>query len=182
VTKDGRVVLPVGAVLEGMVTEVHSGKRISGAAALHLEPSNVTLPDGTHYEIRAQLIDTDQMAHVRVDSEGTLVRKDHMKETLAIVGATTGTGAIAGGIIGGGVGAVVGAGIGAGASTVVWLRQDRQAVVPKDSLLIFSLRTPMLLKPMSGGVMSNGAVSRVDDREVVGSFSVPATTSTGIPQ
>ena len=47
-------------------------------------------------------------------------------------GTTTGAGAIAGGMIGGGVGAVVGAGIGAGASTVVWLRQDRQAEVDSD--------------------------------------------------
>ncbi len=28
---------PAGSVMQGMVTEVHSGKRISGAAALHLE-------------------------------------------------------------------------------------------------------------------------------------------------
>jgi hypothetical protein len=155
VMKDGRVVLPVGAVLGGLVTEVHSGKRISGAAALHLEPNEVTMPDGTHYVVHAQLIDTDQMAHVRVDREGTLLRKDHAKETLAIVGATTGAGAIAGGLIGGGVGAVVGAGIGAGASTIVWLRQDRQAVVPKDAKLIFSLSTPMILRPLATGTMSS---------------------------
>jgi hypothetical protein len=133
---------------------VHSGKRISGAAALHLEPMGVTLPDGTHYVIHALLIDTDQENHVRVDREGTLLRRDHAKETLAIVGATTGAGAIAGGLIGGGVGAVVGAGIGVGASTVVWLRQDRQAVLPKDSALIFTLVTPMVMQPISTGSVS----------------------------
>jgi hypothetical protein len=154
VTNNGRTVLPVGSVLDGRVTEVHSGKRISGAASLHLEPLGVTLPDGTHYVIHAQLIDTDQLAHMKVAGEGTLERRDHPKETLAIAGATTGAAAIAGGMIGGGVGAVVGAGIGAGVSTVVWLRQDRQAVLPKDSGLIFSLVTPMMLKPLSSGAVS----------------------------
>ena len=47
--------------------------------------------------------------------------------------------AVAGGMIGGGVGAVVGAGIGAGVSTVMWLKQDRQAELPKDVGLVFSL-------------------------------------------
>ena len=40
------------------MTEVHGGRRISGGALLHLEPRNVTLPDGTHYIVHAQLIDT----------------------------------------------------------------------------------------------------------------------------
>ena len=161
VTKDGIVVLPAGSVMEGMVTAVHSGKRISGAAALHLEPSGVTLPDGTHYAVRAQLIDTGDVPNIRVDREGTLMRHDHPKETLAIIGATTGTAALAGGMIGGGVGAVVGAGIGAGASTIVWLRQDRQAVVPKDSMLIFSLTTPLMLQPAAGPAMSSMPVTGV---------------------
>ena len=161
VTKDGLVVLPAGSVLQGMVTEVHSGKRISGAAALHLEPSDVTLPDGTHYAVRAQLIDTGELPDIRVDREGTLIRRDHAKETLAVVGASTGAGAIAGGMIGGGVGAVVGAGIGAGASTIVWLRQDRQAVVPKDAMLIFSLTTPLMLQPSGNPAISSMPASSV---------------------
>ena len=37
VEKDGRVILPVGAVMEGRVTQVHSGRRISGAAMMHLD-------------------------------------------------------------------------------------------------------------------------------------------------
>jgi hypothetical protein len=154
VMNEGKVVLPVGSVLDGRVTEVHSGKRISGAASLHLEPIGLTLPDGTHYTIHAQLIDTDQLKHLKVDSEGTLERRDHPKETLAIAGAATGAAALTGGMIGGGVGAIVGAGIGAGASTVVWLRQDRQAELPKDAGLIFSLVTPVMLKPMSTGAVS----------------------------
>src|ERR1700733_13608176 len=57
ILKDGRVIVPVGAILEGQVTEVHGGRRISGAASMHLETRNVLLPDGTHYIVHAQLID-----------------------------------------------------------------------------------------------------------------------------
>jgi hypothetical protein len=154
IERNGRVIIPVGSVLEGRVTEVRGGRRISGAALLHLETSNVTLPDGTHYIVHAQLIDTGK-SEFRVDNEGTLKRKDHPKETLAVVGGVTGASAATGALIGGGVGAVVGAGIGAGVSTVIWLKQDRQATLPKDELLVFSLTTPMILTPLSGSPVSS---------------------------
>jgi hypothetical protein len=149
VEKDGRVILPIGSTIEGRVTEVRSGRRISGRAALHLEVHDVTLPDGTHYIIHAQLIDTDQTDHSTVDSEGTLLRRDHPKETLAAMSVATGGAAAAGAMMAGGVGAIVGAGIGAGASTILWLKQNRQEALPKDSLLIFSLSAPMILQPLS---------------------------------
>jgi hypothetical protein len=155
VEKDGRVILPIGSMVEGRVTEVRSGRRISGRAALHLEVHDVMLPDGSHYIIHAQLIDTDQTDHSTVNNEGTLLRRDHPKETLAAMSVATGGAAAAGAMVGGGVGALVGAGIGAGASTILWLKQDRQEALPKDSLLVFSLTTPMILKPLSNNAMSS---------------------------
>jgi hypothetical protein len=158
VERDGSVIMPIGSVVEGRVTEVRSGRRISGRAALHLEVHDVTLPDGTHYVVHAQLIDTDQNDHSNVTREGTLVRKDHPKETLAAMSVATGGAAAAGAMMGGGVGALIGAGIGAGASTVLWLKQDRQEALPKDSLLVFSLTTPMILKPLSNRSVSSVTV------------------------
>jgi hypothetical protein len=154
VEKDGRVILPVGAVLGGRVTQVHSGRRISGTAMMHLDPHSVTLPDGTLYMLHAQLIDTSQGAHTRVGAEGNLLRRDHAKETFLVMGGVTGAGAITGAMIGGGVGAAIGAGIGAGAGTIVWLKQDRQATLPENSVLVFSLTTPMVLKPLHVGTLS----------------------------
>ncbi|HEU4636223.1 MAG TPA: hypothetical protein VFS41_08605, partial [Edaphobacter sp.] len=75
-----RVSIPIGSILEGRVTSVHEGHRISGAASLHLEPESVTLPDGTKYMIHAQLIDTT-LSNFNVDREGTLKRRDRVKET-----------------------------------------------------------------------------------------------------
>jgi hypothetical protein len=160
IERNGRVIIPVGSILEGRVTEVHGGRRITGAAALHLETRDITLPDGTHYVVHAQLIDTGK-SEFRVTGEGTLKRKDHTKETLAVMSLTTGSAAVAGGLLGGGVGAAIGAGIGAGVSTVIWLKQDRQATLPKDVSLVFSLTTPMVLTPLSGGTMSSLNTSAV---------------------
>jgi len=160
VVRNGRVIIPVGAILNGQVTEVRGGRRITGAALLHLETRDVTLPDGTHYIVRAQLVDTGG-SDFKVSDEGTLKKKDHAKETLAVVGGVTGASAVTGAVIGGGVGAVVGAGIGAGVSTVLWLRQDRQATLPKDVVLVFSLTTPMILTPLHESAASPRELSPV---------------------
>jgi hypothetical protein len=160
ITRNGRVIIPVGSILNGQVTEVRGGRRISGAALLHLETRDVTLPDGTHYIVHAQLIDTGR-SDFNVTGEGTLKKKDHAKETLAVVGGVTGAGAVSGAMIGGGVGAVVGAGIGAGVSTVLWLKQDRQATLPRDVALVFSLTTPMILTPLHESAASSLGVSAV---------------------
>jgi hypothetical protein len=147
VVRSGRVIIPVGSILNGQVTEVRGGRRITGAALLHLETRDVTLPDGTHYIVHAQLVDTGR-SDFNVTDEGTLKKKAHAKETLAVVGGVTGASAVTGAVIGGGIGAAVGAGIGAGVSTVLWLKQDRQATLPKDVALVFSLTTPMILTPL----------------------------------
>jgi hypothetical protein len=161
IERNGRVIIPVGSILDGRVTEVHGGKRISGGALLHLETSNVTLPDGTHYIVHAQVIDTGN-SDFNVSDEGTLKKKGHVKETLAVMGGVTGAGAATGAMLGGGVGAAVGAGIGAGVSSVIWLKQDRQATLPKDVRLIFSLTAPMVLTPLNGRAVSSVNASGVD--------------------
>ena len=59
----------------------------------------------------------------------------------------------AGAVIGGVPGALIGAGVGAGAGTVVWLKQDRQAELPKDLRVVFSLTEPMSITPVSAAVV-----------------------------
>lgn len=155
VVGEGRVYIPAGSVLKGRVTWAHGGSRISGGAAIHLEPRTVTLPDGTEHLLHARVIDTSSWNNSKVDSEGTIRRKDHAKESLAAVGIATGGGAAAGAMIGGVPGALIGAGIGAGVSTVVWLKQDRQAVLPKELGLVFCLTAPMSIAPEKAAVAPN---------------------------
>ncbi len=144
----GRIIVPAGAVLQGRITEIHGGKRIHGAALIHLQAQSIILPDGTHMALNAAVIDTNQYQNTRVDAEGNILRKDHAKETLAALSLTTGSAAAAGGVIGGVPGALVGAGIGAGVGTVWWLKQDRQTQLPADTLLVMSLTTPMPIRPL----------------------------------
>ena len=152
VERDGQIVVPAGSMLEGRVTWVRGGRRIGNSAAIHLEPRTITLPDGLQYILRARVIDTDRWDDTKVDSEGTILRKDHSKATATTISAATGGGLVTGAVVGGLPGALVGAGVGAGVSTVVWARQDRQADLPKDLCIVFSLTEPMRIAPMSAQI------------------------------
>ena len=147
VEHNGRVILPMGSSIEGRVTEVRGGHRLGAAAAIHLEPETITLPDGTLFHIGAQIIDLDAGHNTRVSSEGTILGNDHTTGHVITLASTTGGGAIAGAVVGGPTGAAVGAGIGAGVGTVLWLRQDRQQTLPEGTELVFSLNRPMNLTP-----------------------------------
>ena len=149
--RDGRVIIPAGSTLQGRVSVVRGGRRIAGAAAIHLLPESVTLPDGTHYILHAQVVDTSQHNVTRVNSEGTILRRDHVKGTLAAMSLTTGGAAATGAVFGGVPGFFIGAGIGAGVSTAWWLKQDRQTVVPENTGIIFSLNVPMPITPLTTG-------------------------------
>jgi len=149
VMRNGQVAIPVGSVLEGRVTWVRGGKRIGGSAAIHLEPSAVILPDGTEYALRARVIDTSSWQNTKVDSEGTIMRGEDRGRNAGVMALTTGGGLAAGAMLGGPAGALIGAGVGAGVSTIVWLKQDRQADLPKDLGLVFSLTEPMDVTPAS---------------------------------
>ena len=159
VLRDGQVVVPVGALLEGRVTFVREGKRVGAAAAIHLEARTVTLPDGSRYMLRARVIDTDSWDDTKVDGEGTILRKDHPKAMDAMTSLSTVGGMAAGAAMGGVPGAVIGAGLGAGVSATVWARQDRQADLPVDLRIVFCLTEPMRVTPMSARLARPGAGS-----------------------
>ena len=144
----GRTIVPAGSILEGRITQIHGGSRISGGALIHLQAQALVLPDGSRMPLNAAVIDTDQYSTTRIDSEGNIIRKDHPKETLGVLSLATGGAAAAGGVIAGVPGALVGAGIGAGVSTVLWLKQDREASLPAETLLILSLSSPLPIQSL----------------------------------
>lgn len=149
IQNEGRVVIPQGSIVEGRVTEIRGGKRIRGTALIHLQMDTIVLPDGTRLPLHAQVIDTDQFNNTRIDSEGNILRKDHIGGTLAAMSLTTGGAAAAGGVIGGPAGALIGAGVGAGLGTAVWLKQDRQAHLPEGTQVVLSLTDPMDLSRLN---------------------------------
>lgn len=141
----GHVLLPAGTLVRGRITQIHGGRRISGASAIRLQPDEVILPDQSIYRMNAEVVDLDHFKGSHVGHEGTIVNNSNPKATLAILGGTTATTAVAGAVIGGGVGAVVGAGIGAGVGTVWWLRQDHQQTLPSGTEIVFGLNEPLVI-------------------------------------
>jgi len=145
VVHQGNVLLPAGTLVSGRITQIHGGRRISGASAIRLQPDEVVLPDRSIYHLNAEVVDLDHFNGSHVGHEGTIVNNSNPKATVAILGGTTVTTTVAGALIGGGVGAVVGAGIGAGVGTVWWLRQDHQQTLPQGTEIVFSLDEPLIV-------------------------------------
>ena len=143
----GEVMLPAGSIIFGRVTKIHSGKRITGSAAIRIQPETVNLPDGTSYRLAATVSGLDGYTDSHVNDEGTILAKNHAAIDAAALGLTTTGGAVAGAMIGAGVGAAVGAGIGAGVGTYMWLNRDHQEMLPAGTTVLFSLDEPLTVTP-----------------------------------
>ena len=144
--RNGKVVVPVGSELHGRVIYASAGNRLNGGSVIHLRPDEFVLPDGTHYHLHAEVIDTVG-SNTRTKGEGDIVANEHGKRTAAEFGAGVGSGAVLGAVVGGGVGAVVGTAVGAGIVTAHWLRTNWSANLPASSTVVFSLTDPMFLTP-----------------------------------
>ena len=145
--RSGEVMLPAGSIIFGRVTKIHGGKRITGSAAIRLQPETVNLPDGTSYRLAATVSGLDGYTDSHINDEGTILAKNHPAVDAAALGLTTTGGAVAGAMIGGGVGAAVGAGIGAGVGTYMWLNRDHQEMLPSGTTILFSLDDPLTVTP-----------------------------------
>ncbi len=104
----------------------------SAAPRCGSRPTRSLLPDGSHYIINAQVIDTDQFRKPRIDANGAIVHSAHVKSKSAVMTVTAGSGALVGAAFGGAPGALIGASIGASLTTVHWLRQDKRARLPVE--------------------------------------------------
>jgi hypothetical protein len=99
VTQDGRVLIPAGSVVRGVVTSVKRPGRVDRVGSLTLSFDQITVR-GRNYPLRGMATEVFESGGIR-DEVGT-------------AGAGAGVGGIVGGIIGGVKGAVLGAVIGAG--------------------------------------------------------------------
>ncbi len=118
-----------GATIEGYLSNVNRGGRITGRSEATLNFENVRLREGRTYRFAGILESarTPNGEAVRVDNEGAVRESDQTNRTVTRTAIGTGLGAIIGAIAGGGKGAAIGAVIGAGAgagSVYVQGRQD----------------------------------------------------------
>jgi len=145
VKKNGRIVIPAGSTVTGRVTSVSSGRRIRGGASIRLRPDEVNLPDGTRYFLHAEVYDLGKTDRVKPGSEGTVVSTDHGKRTVAEAGLMGSGAAAAGFLIAAGPAALVAGGAAVGYVGAHWLLESHQAILPKDSEVVFGLTQPMSL-------------------------------------
>jgi hypothetical protein len=106
-----------GATIEGQVTNVSRGGRVTGRSEMTLDFDTIRLRDGRSYRF-AGILESVRMPNgdvVRVDNEGAVRESDQTNKTVTRTAIGTAVGAIIGAIAGGGKGAAIGAVIGAGA-------------------------------------------------------------------
>jgi hypothetical protein len=111
VTQDGRVLVPAGSVVRGVVSAVKRPGTVDRVGSLTLSFDQMTAR-GRNYPIRG-------MATQVFESRG-------IRDEVGTVGAGAGVGTIVGGIIGGLKGALLGAVIGAGGAIVATEGKDIQ--------------------------------------------------------
>ncbi|HEV2988327.1 MAG TPA: hypothetical protein VG759_07790 [Candidatus Angelobacter sp.] len=140
---EDKVVIPVGASLQGHVMQVSDPRRIKGKATIVLRPESLTLPNGQRFTVNASVVDTNKVNGTDVDDEGRIKGPGHGSHDALEVGAGTGAGAVIGGLAGGGKGLLIGAVIGAGGTAAHWLSKKNSAYLPAGSEIIFELSRPM---------------------------------------
>jgi len=120
-----------GATIEGHVTSVDRGGRVTGRSEMTINFDTIRMRNGQSYSFAGILesVRTPVGEVVRVDNEGAVRENNQTKTTVTRTAIGTAVGAIIGAIAGGGKGAAIGAVIGAGAgagSVYVQGRNDLQ--------------------------------------------------------
>jgi len=127
-TRDGRIVIPAGSVMRGVVSAVDKAGRADRKGSLTLSFDRITV-HGRAYDIKGTV--TQAME----GSTGNEVKK---------VGGGAAAGAIIGALLGGGKGALIGAMIGGGGMVAATPGSD--VTLPVGTILRVRLDTPLTLR------------------------------------
>jgi hypothetical protein len=151
VVLDGKMVIPVGATVEGRVTKSNEPRRIAGKPTIAIFPENLILPDGERFMLNATLVDTNAGHGSDVTTEGQFKGNGHDGKDLTEIGMGTGGGMLVGGLIGGGKGLLIGGAVGATVTVSHWLGKHRSATLPAGTELVMELNRPMTMTSAAGG-------------------------------
>jgi hypothetical protein len=129
---NGRVILPKGTPVSGIVDESHRRGHFKGRSVLELRLTSLTL-NGTAYPIETHDL--------------TRTKKGKGKRTAAFIGGGTGLGMLIGGVASGGMGMAIGGAAGAGAGTAIsGLTGNRDLDIPAESIVRFRLADDLVLQ------------------------------------
>ena len=148
---DGKTVIPIGATVQGRVTQISEPRRIQGLSTIGIFPEALVMPDGQRFVLSAALTDTDLDNGTSVNNEGQFKGKGHSGEDMAEFGIGTGGGMLIGGLADGGKGVVIGGAIGATATVVHWLGKKKSASLPAGTELVMELSRPLEMAPAAAG-------------------------------
>jgi len=145
VLQDNQVLIPAGSEIDGRVVEISEG-HAGGHGSMRLRPDVVILPDGSRYELDAQVVGTPG-AHTNVSGEGVINAGSRWKKDGIEYGGAVGAGATTGALVAGPIGAATGSLVGAGIITVHLLVDHPQATLEQGTVLLFTLNSRLSLSP-----------------------------------
>jgi hypothetical protein len=128
-TQNGRVLVPAGSTVRGVVTAVKAAGRVDRVGSLTLSFDRITVR-GRDYDIRGMATQIFESGGIR-DEAGT-------------AGIAGGVGAVVGGILGGVKGAVLGAVIGAGGAIAA--TEGKDVTLPAGSIIRVRLDSPVTVR------------------------------------
>jgi len=133
---NGRVIVPKGTPVGGVVAEAHKRGHFKGASILQLRLTSMTL-NGTRYPLETSSL--------------TRSKKGKGKRSAAMIGGGTGLGMLIGGIATGGTGLLIGGLAGAGAGTAAaGLTGNSDLDIPSESIVRFKLADSLQVQPYKG--------------------------------
>jgi len=134
ITLEGKMVIPSGSDVTGIVQDAKKAGKFKGGASLKLALDSVTVK-GHKYNIVTEYFAQES--------------KGKGKRTAGMIGGGAGVGAAIGGLAGGGKGAAIGALAGATAGTVGAMTGNRDIELPAESALTFKLDQSLTLRPQA---------------------------------
>jgi hypothetical protein len=146
---DGKPVIPVGATVQGRVTQVSEPRRIAGKPTISMFPETLIMPSGDRFMLNATLVDTSLRDGTSVNDEGQFKGKGHEGTDVTQIGIGTGGGLLVGGLIGGVKGMLIGGAVGATVTVVHWLSKKNSATLPAGTELVMELSHPMDMAPVA---------------------------------
>jgi hypothetical protein len=130
--QNGRVILPKGTPVDGVVDASHKRGHFKGASILELRLTSLSL-NGTRYPLETHDI--------------TRTKKGKGKRSTAMIGGGAGLGMLIGGIASGGTGLLIGGLAGGGAGTAAaGLTGNRDLDIPAESIVRFKLAEDLTLQ------------------------------------
>jgi len=129
----GKVVIPAGAGVSGVISEAKSAGKFKGEAIL---------------AIRLTSIDVKGVPTTVGTDEYVVTQKGKGKRSAVMIGGGTGAGALIGGLAGGGKGALIGGLVGAGAGTAgAAFTGNKELTIPAESAVSFKTTESITVHP-----------------------------------